>query len=103
MDKPLSQEQFVAAFDQWMGSEVAVRVVSGSNDLLAVMCGRLGRCSDEKRPALFWPLEVSEDDRHAERPGVYLHSDEFQHAAAHEGGFVLELSQAGVTLNFRRL
>jgi hypothetical protein len=101
MRLPLNQEQFVEALDRWTGREVAVRVVSASDDLLAIARGRLGERSAVKRPALFWPLLQVNPHEHAETPGVYLHPGRFQGAAAHEGDFVLELHQAGMTLNLR--
>jgi hypothetical protein len=101
--EPLTQEQLVALLDRWVGGEVAVRVVSDSDDLLAVFKGRLSERSTGKQPARFWPLRTSDQPRHLEQPGVYLHPERFQGASAHEGRFVVELRQAGVTLNIRRL
>jgi hypothetical protein len=101
-DQRLSQQQLVALLDQWVGREVAVRVVSSGDDLLAVFQGRLGPRTAAKAPALFWPLAVT-GEQHAEQPGLYLHPEWFQDATAHEGKFVLELRQNGVTLNIRRL
>ena len=103
MGEPLTQEQAVALLDEWVGGEVAVRVVSDGDDLLAVFQGRLCGRSAGKQPALFWPLRTSAHSQHLEQPGVYLHPERFHDAAAHEGRFVLELRQGGVTLNIRRL
>jgi hypothetical protein len=103
MDKPLTHEQLVAVLDQWVGSLVTIRVVSESADLLAVFRGALDGRTDEKQPALFWPLRTPGQSHHFERPGIYLHPERFEEAVAHEGEFVLELRQAAVTLNIRRL
>jgi hypothetical protein len=100
---PLVQQQLAALLDEWVGAEVAVRVVSDSDDLIAVFQGRLARRSAAKQPALFWPLRTSGDGEHIEQPGIYLHPERLQGASVHEGSFVLELRQAGVTLNIRRL
>ena len=103
LGEPLTQEQFVAILDQWVGGEVAVRVVNNSDDLVAVFRGRLGGRSAGKQPALFWPLRTAGDSEHPEQPGIYLHPPRFGEASAHEGKFVLELRQGGVTVNIRRL
>lgn len=103
MSQPLSPEQFVEALDCWVGLEVAVRVVTASGDLLAVFRGCLCERSEAKQPALFWPLLQVDPHKHVERPGVYLHPERFQDAAAHDGASVLELRQANTTLNLRRL
>ena len=103
VDEPLTQAQLVAALDRWVGGEVVVRVVSDGSNLLAVCRGRLGERSAGKQPAYFWPLRSPDDAEHLEQPGIYLHPGRFQAAAVREGSFVLELRQAGVTLNIRRL
>jgi hypothetical protein len=97
----LDLAQLAAALDEWVGAEVAVRVVSGEDDLLAVAHGHLGPRRSGKHPALFWP--VGEPGPGPEEPGIYLHPDAFEQASAREGEFVLELRQGGVTLNLRRL
>jgi hypothetical protein len=103
----LTQQQLVALLDEWVGSEVAVRVVSDGDDLIAVLRGRVGRRSEAKQPALFWPLLARDRaqvvENGLEEPGIYLHADAFHDACVHQGGFVLELRQAGVTINIRRL
>jgi hypothetical protein len=101
--EPLTQQQFVVILDQWVGSQVAVRVVNHSDDLVAVFRGRLGGRSTGKQPALFWPLRTPGDSEHLEQPGIYMHPERFEEASAHEGKFVLELRQVGLTLNIRRL
>ena len=97
------QQQLVALLDEWVGTAVAIRVVSDSDDLIAVFQGRLAPRSAAKQPALFWPLDTSEDGEHIEQPGIYLHPERLQTASVHEGSFVMELRQADVTLNIRRL
>jgi len=84
----------VVLLDRWVGSVVAVRVVSDGDDLIAVSQGRLSERSAGKQPALFWPLRTTEQPQHLEQPGIYLHPERFQGASAHEGSFVLELRQA---------
>jgi hypothetical protein len=100
--RKLTLEQFVEVADSWTGHLVAVRVVGPSHSLIAVFCGELGPCSDEKRPALFWPLNPAPES-HFEKPGVYLHPDTFEGAGIHVDKSVLELRQDGATLNLRRL
>jgi hypothetical protein len=101
MSTDLDQAEFVTALDAWVGAEVALRVVVGEGDLLSISRGRLGARGGEKRPAWFWPL--GDADPRAEQPGIYLHPSLFEHACLHTGEFVLELRQAGVTLNLRRV
>jgi hypothetical protein len=103
MEEPLAQRQLMSLLDQWVGDEVSIRVVSDSDDLIAVFQGRLGGRSAGKQPALFWPLSTADDCEHLEQPGIYLHPERFQGASVHDGQFVLELRQMGVTLNIRRL
>jgi hypothetical protein len=96
----------MAALDRWSGRMVALRVVTQHDDLVAVFRGELGERSDEKHPAVFWPLLLSTPHgctKQAERPGVYLHPDQFEEGAAHIGGSVLEFRQSGITLNIRRV
>jgi len=93
----------LSALSRWEGSQVVVRVVATAEDeLIAIFTGRLQPRSDEKHPALFWPLKSS-DAPEAERPGIYLHPDSYEGARIHEGDFVVEYVQAGVTINIRRL
>jgi hypothetical protein len=98
----LTLDEFVEAADSWTGHLVVARVVGANDNLISVFCGELGRRSDEKRPALFWPLRFPPES-HFEKPGLYLHPDQFEGAGAHVDKTVLELRQAGVTLNIRRL
>jgi len=99
VDRSLSQAELVENLDRWVGAEVAVRVVSGE-ELIAVFRGRLGERVADRNPTLFWPL--GELAHGLELSGVFLHPEKFQGAAAHEGMFVIELRQGGVTLNIRR-
>jgi hypothetical protein len=103
VDKPLTQEQLGALLDQWVDSDVTIRVVSKDDDLIAVFQGRLGARTDAKQPALFWPLRVQDLSHQIEQSGIYLHPEHLHEALAREGGFVVELRQAEVTLNVRRL
>jgi hypothetical protein len=102
---PLTRDELIAALDRWTGQVVAVRVVSARDELIAISCGELCERSDEKRPALFWPLahHPPGHPEHAEKPGVYLHPESFESASLHTGATVVELRQDGVTLNIRRL
>lgn len=100
---PEPDKTLLGVLDRWEGSHVVVRVVAAAeNELMAVFAGRLEARSEEKLPALFWPLE-SPDPPKAERPGIYLHPDSYEDARIHEGDFVVEFLQAGVTINIRRL
>jgi hypothetical protein len=104
MRRSLSCAEVRAALDGWRGRPVAVRVVGKSGDLLAVFSGELGARSDEKHPALFWPIAPSGPTMPSlERPGIYLHPELVERANAHEGEWVLEVVQGGATLNIRRL
>lgn len=91
------------ALDRWVERQVTVRVVAEPDQLLAVFAGRLEQRTVEKQPALFWPLHTAGQGPHPEKPGVYLHPEQFRKAAIHVGGAVLELRHGGVTLNLRRL
>jgi hypothetical protein len=101
MLRPLDLNQFVEALDSWTGRTLSVRVVSSSDELIAVLGGELGQRSDEKHPAVFWAL-LGLSPGGLEKPGLYLHPDRFEGAAAHPGKTVLELRQDGVTTNIRR-
>jgi hypothetical protein len=90
--------------ESWANEAVAVRVVTASDDLVAVFAGTLRSCSGEQHPELFWPLEC--DDRNpptVERHGIYVHPELLDDVRVHTGGFVVEYVQAGVTVNVRRL
>jgi hypothetical protein len=103
VDDALTRQQLADLLDEWVHSELMIRVVSESDDLVAVFRGTLGARTEDKPPALFWPLHASGESHHFEQPGIYLHPERFRAAVAREGNFVIELRQAGVTLNIRRL
>jgi len=95
--------EVTSALDEWVGARVSVRITTGEPEqLIAVLSGRLGRRSDEKAPALFWPLDEA-DAPAAERPGIYVHPQTFDGARIHEGNFVVEFQHLSVTTNVRRL
>jgi hypothetical protein len=95
--------ELLSVLGRWEGSRVAVRVVAAATDeLVAAFAGRLRARSDEKHPALFWPLESPESPA-SEGLGIYLHPESYESARVHEGEFVVEFEQAGVTTNVRRL
>lgn len=102
MKAPKPDSALLAALSGWECSQVVVRVVSSADELIAIFTGRLQARSDEKHPALFWPLE-SPDAPKAERTGIYLHPDSYEGVQIHEGDFVVEYRQSGVTINIRRL
>jgi hypothetical protein len=96
-------EEVTSALDDWVGARVSVRITTGEpEELLAVLSGRLGRRSDEKAPAWFWPLDEC-DPPAAERPGIYLHPETFDGARLHPGDFVVEFRHLSVTTNVRKL
>lgn len=96
-------EELMTALDRWVGARVSVRITTGEPEkLIAVLSGRLGRRSDEKAPAGFWPLDES-DPPAAERPGIYLHPETFEGARLHPGDFVVEFRHLSVTTNVRKL
>ena len=93
--------ELVELISRWAGAAVSVRVVATESDeLIGIFTGRLQAQSDEKHPALFWPLESGSSS--LEQPGIYVHPDSYSGHRLHEGGFVLEFDQAGVTTNIRR-
>src|SRR3954471_4176859 len=86
LNTELNQDQLVAALDEWVGAEIAVRVVGGGDERLGVCRRRLGGFTSAKHPALFWP--VGDSGPGSERSGVYLHPELFEQAAVREGAFV---------------
>jgi hypothetical protein len=103
MSRELARE-LRETLDEWKDECVAVRVVAATDELIAVFCGTLVARSKEKRPSLFWPVEVGEAPPGLlERPGIYAHPAELEDVRVHVGGFVVEFTQAGVTVNVRRL
>jgi hypothetical protein len=78
------------------GQIVSVRVVSDSKNLVVVFRGTLCPPSDDKHPALFWPVdeEPSTADHAArEKPGIYLHPDLLEDVIVHTGEFVVEFGR----------
>jgi hypothetical protein len=96
--------ELLDVLDRWHGGHVAVRVVASRDELVAVFSGKLGSRSAAKGSSLFWPVEL---DRVAtpqlEQPGIYAHPELLSDVRLHAGGFVIEFTQAGVTVNVRRL
>jgi hypothetical protein len=100
---PRPDRELLAVLGRWEGSKVAVRVVAAATDeLVASFAGRLRARSEEKHPTLFWPVESPEPPA-VERLGIYLHPDSYESARVHEGEFVVEFDQAGVSTNVRLL
>lgn len=90
--------------DQWRDTHVAVRVVTSTDELVAVFSGELGDRSAAKGDSLFWPVELTPSATTGlEQPGIYAHPPLLSDVRLHPGGFVIEFVQAGVTLNIRRL
>jgi hypothetical protein len=87
----------------WRDQRVAVRVVAGGDVLVAVFCGRLGPLSAEKAPSQFWPVYLDRPVAQYEKPGVYAHPELVSNVQVRPGGFVVEFTQAGVTVNVRLL
>ena len=103
MEQTPPDQKLLELLDRWEGCDVAVRVIVEATDqLVAVFSGRLQAVSDEKHPALFWPLATADAPKD-ERPGIYLHPDSYEGARVHPGELVAEYRQAGVTVNIRRL
>jgi|SRR5215208_952189 len=96
--------ELVDVLDRWRGRHIAVRIVARTAELVAVFSGELGGRSAAKGSSLFWPVEL---DRAAtpklEQPGIYAHPELLSDLRVHSGGFVIEFTQAGVTVNLRRL
>jgi len=99
---PDSRSELLEVLDGWQGQPVSVRVVTTTDDLIAVFAGTLGARSSTKGSSLFWPLEAAARGL-AERPGIYAHPELLSDVRLHVGGFVVEFGQAGVTVNVRRL
>ena len=96
--------ELLEVLDGWEDQHVTVRVVTGTDDLVAVFAGRLGARSSAKGSSLFWLVEAEPGARGVfEQPGVYAHRGLLSDVRPHVGGFVVEFSQAGVTVNVRRL
>ena len=96
--------ELLEALDGWQNTLVAVRVVSANDELVAVFSGRLGIRSREKGSSLFWPVELDGPaSEPLERPGIYAHPELLTDVRVHVGEFVVEFTEAGVTVNVRRL
>lgn len=103
MTRDLAAE-LLEALERWQNARVAVRVVAQSDELVAVFSGRLGNRSSEKGRALFWPVESNgAAPATLERPGIYAHPELLSDVTTHVGGFIVEFTQAAVTVNVRRL
>lgn len=97
-------DALVELLTEWEGAPVAVRIVSGAADLVAVFGGVLGPCSQAREPALLWPVEQADaKPGWLEQPGIYVHPDLVGDVRVHEGSFVVEFTQGAVKVNLRRL
>jgi hypothetical protein len=96
--------ELLDVLDRWRGRHVAVRVVARTDELIAVFSGELGSRSAAKGSSLFWPVELDPAAApELEEPGIYAHPELLSDVRLHTGGFVIEFTQAGVTVNLRRL
>ena len=96
--------RLTGVLDDWANGPVAVRIVTATDDLLAVFAGILGSRSGEFHPPLFWPVDGADRNlRTVERRGLYVHPALVSEVRVHTGEFVVEYVQAGVTVNVRRL
>jgi hypothetical protein len=104
MTERAMEARLLEALARWRDERVAVRVVAGPDELVAVFVGTLSARSDEKHPALFWPVEPEQGGSDGlERSGIYVHRELLTEVRVHVGEFVVEYEQAGVTVNVRRL
>jgi hypothetical protein len=98
------EERLIEVLERWRDERVAVRLVAGPDELVAVFAGTLRACVDEKHPARFWPVEPEQGGSGGlECPGIYVHRELLTEVRVHVGEFVVEYVQAGVTVNVRRL
>jgi hypothetical protein len=96
--------QLLGALERWQNAHVAVRVVARTDELVALFSGTLGARSGEKGRSLFWPVEPDgAAPATLERPGIYAHPELLSDVRIHVGEFVVEFTQADVTVNVRRL
>lgn len=103
MDRDFAKE-LVEVLQRWQNARVAVRVVAGDGELVAVFSGTLGSRSRETTPSLFWPVDLdAAATPRFEKPGIYAHAELLSDVREHIGGFVVEFTQAGMTVNLRRL
>ena len=94
----------VDVLDQWRGRRVAIRVVAGEDELVAVFSGTLAARSDAKGSSLFWPVDLGASAAPIlEQPGIYVHPELLSEVRLHTGGFVVEFAQTGTTVNVRQL
>jgi hypothetical protein len=94
----------VDVLDQWRGRRVAIRVVAGENELVAVFSGTLDARSDAKGSSFFWPVDLGASATpRLEQPGIYVHPERVSEVRLHTGAFVLEYAQASTTVNIRLL
>ena len=103
MARDLASELF-EALERWQNARVAVRIVAANDELVAVFIGRLGIRSRDKGSSLFWPIELDgAASGTLERPGIYAHPELLTDVRVHVGRFVVEFTEAGVTVNVRRI
>ena len=96
--------ELLDVLDRWRGRRIAVRLVAQTDELVAVFSGKLGSRSAAQGSSLFWPVELdSAAAPELEQPGIYAHPELLSDVRLHTGGFVIEFTQAGVTVNLRRL
>ena len=96
--------RLTAVLDGWVSNAVTVRILTASDDLLAVFAGTLRSRADELHPPLFWPVDARDGPRRTvERRGIYIHPELLTEMRLHPGEFVVEYVQDGVTVNVRRL
>ena len=96
--------ELLDVLDRWRGRRIAVRLVAQTDELVAVFSGKLGSRSAAKGSSLSWRVELDPAAApELEQPGIYAHPELLSDVRLHTGGFVIEFTQAGVTLNLRRL
>ena len=98
------ERELLELLDAWQGERVSVRVVTGTDDLVAVFAGTLGARSGVKGPAHFWPVDLGGPATGLrEQPGIYAHPELLAEVRLHVGGLVVEFRQGEATTNVRRL
>lgn len=96
--------RLTGVLDGWVNDPVAIRIVTATDELLAVFAGTLGPRAEELHPPLFWPVDGHDGSPPTvERRGIYVHPDLLTDVRVHTGEFVVEFVQAGLTVNLRRL
>ena len=97
-------DELAGILDRWDGRPVAVRVVAAGDELLAVFAGTIGPRSAAKGSSLFWPVDTGAcDETTLEQSGIYVRRELLSEVRVHTGGYVVEFTQAGTTVNVRRL